>query len=397
VDFTSERIHEVLKELIKIPSPYFQEQAITEYVYQFMKNTGISTFRQKVAEAQLQDYEGENIIGFLDAGKEKTIMINAHMDTVYPSSDWKTDPYKPYVSGDEMVGLGAADMKGGLAVMLLLAEYLMNQLKEGITPNYNVILLASVDEEGPDSLGARIFLKDKLAKRVDYALVLESGQGLTRGEAAFPSVIHRSLGCYLYLITVTGQSAHAADPEAGANAIDTMGKVIEALKKVELEKSEGFSRPVSNVLWIKGGEKALSTPEKCELLVDFHVTPEENHEKLRQQISETIKALKLSVRTEVDFWRNGKGEPILYPPYDWDFNHPLTEALSKSCRNITGQLGENAPASICVGDFNHFSDAGIPTVILGPDGHHLHAGGEAVNLKDLEDLTAVLADFLLIG
>ncbi len=171
-----------------------------------------------------------------------------------------------------------------------------------------------MDEEGPDSLGARTFLQDKMAKQVDYALVLESGQGLSRGEGDFPSIIHRSLGSYLYLINVTGKSAHAADPEAGANAIETMGKIMEAIKKVELEEAIGFSPPVSNVLWIQGGERALSTPEKCEMLVDFHVTPKESHEQLKEKITESMKTLNLPVSVEVDYWRNGRGEPIMYPP-----------------------------------------------------------------------------------
>ncbi len=70
-----------------------------------MENTGLSTFRQMVADPQLQDYEGENIIGLLDAGRETTILIKAHMDTVYPTSDWKTNPYEPYLLGDRHAGI----------------------------------------------------------------------------------------------------------------------------------------------------------------------------------------------------------------------------------------------------------------------------------------------------
>ena len=46
-------------------------------------------------------------------------------------------------------------------------------------------------------------------------------------------------------------------------------------------------------------------------------------------------------------------------------------------------------------NFNHFSHAGIPTVILGPDGANLHAGEERVNLKQLDILVEILVDFLM--
>lgn len=285
-----ETIPALLAKLIAIPSPYFREHQVAEFVYQVMQHNGITTLRQKVADPTLQDYEGENIVGVLDAGKDTTILLNAHMDTVYPTQDWKSDPHQAHTMDGEMVGLGAADMKGGLAAMLMAQKEMMRRIRQGETPAHNVVYLASVDEEGPDSLGARRFLKDALARRIDYCLVLESGQGLSRGEAGFPTLIHGSLGCYLYRITVTGQSAHAADPEAGANAIDAMSHVLTALKEVPLEKAPGFSRPVCNTLWTQGGAKALSTPEKCEILVDFHVTPAEDSRKLKAKIKHQLQS-----------------------------------------------------------------------------------------------------------
>lgn len=389
-----ETLPALLKALIEIPSPYFKEDAITEYVYRFLENTGINTLRQQVADPLLREYKGENIVGVLDAGREKTILLNAHMDTVYPTADWKRNPFEAYVMGDRMVGLGAADMKGGLAAMLMTAKDLMEQVKVGKPPKYNMVFLASVDEEGPDSMGALSFLKEPLARQVDYAVVMESGQGLTRGEGRFPSIIHSSLGCYLYVITITGQSAHAADPDAGANAIEAMGQVLAAVKQVELEMMKGFSKPVCNPLWIEGGEKALSTPESCRILIDFHITPTEDRKQLKEKIIRQVEALQLPVSVTVDEWRNGRGDAVMYPPYTWGLAHPLTKTLSDSCLRVTGNKADQSPSSICVGDFNHFSYAGIPTMILGPDGDNLHAGGEEVSVKNLESLVKILVDFV---
>jgi succinyl-diaminopimelate desuccinylase len=314
------------------------------------------------------------------------------MATVYPTEGWTFPPLEGSLVDNEVYGLGAADMKGGLVSLLLALEECLKRIAEGAEPAFNIVFLASVDEEGPYSLGAKTFIRSRYAEKVDFSIVLESTRGLSSSKPSFPAIAYGYRGCYLYEIKVTGKSAHAADPASGANAIDAMAEIIRAIKTVPLEKHELFDDPVSNVIWINGGERALSTPEKCSILVDFHVTPSEDPARLKTRITEMLRSLNLGAKAEVDYMKDDLGEPMIYPPYLLDRKNRYLGLLAETCERREGKT--DLVTSMCVGDFNHFAGKGIPTVVLGPDGENLHHADEKVNLADIVKLKDILVDLV---
>ncbi len=382
----------LLNDLISIYSPYFREHEISEFVFRHMKDIGANPVRQEVIETRDYNYKCANVISMLDLDKPSTILINAHMDTIYPTEGWTYPPLKGTLVGDEVYGLGAADMKGGLVSLLLALEECLERIAQGEEPSFNVVFLASVDEEGPYSLGAKTFIRSRYAENVDLSIVLESTRGLCSAKPSFPSIAYGSRGCYLYEITVTGKSAHAADPASGTNAIDAMAEIIRAINTIPLEKHELFDDPVSNVIWINGGERALSTPEKCSILVDFHVTPSEDPARLKTRITEIILSLNLDAKIEIEYMKDDLGEPMIYPAYLLDRENRYLDLLAETCERHEGKVG--FVTSMCVGDFNHFAGKGIPTVVLGPDGENLHCADEKVNLADIVKLKDILVDLI---
>ena len=387
-----QKAYRVLNELLSMYSPYFKEHEISDYVYRYMSLIGASPIRQEVTENKEFNYSCHNVLSVLDFGKSETLVINAHMDTVYLTEGWTYPPLEGTLRGDDVYGLGAADMKGGLTSLLLCLEECLKRIKSGDEPEYNVIFLASVDEEGPYSLGAKTFLRSDYGKNIDFAIVLESSKGLCKGDVWFPTIVYGSKGCFLYEITVTGKSAHAAEPDSGVNAINKICKIVENIERVPLENHELFDNPVSNVIWISGGERALSTPEKCSILVDFHVTPAENKETLKSKIAEKIDSLHLNVDAAVAYMLDESGGPMIYAPYLFDrHNHYIAE-LAETCRDLEGSVSFDT--SICVGDFNHFAEKGIPTAVLGPDGENLHSHDEKVNINDIIKLKDILVNYI---
>ena len=390
---TESRILAVLSDLISIPSPYFQEHEIVKHVYNLFRNTGIDVSLQEVTEPSL-NYSCHNVIGHLNVGCSQTLLINAHLDTVFLTDDWSYDPYAATVTKDRVYGLGAADMKGGLSVAVSLMQEVMIRYKKGEKPGYNTIFLASVDEEGPFSLGVQTFIKN-LGITPDKALVLESSGGMIGGASDFPTVIDGSKGSYLYEVSVNGRSAHAADPSSGEHAINAAAKIINLIDKIPLEPHSRFSSPISNVIWIEGGERALSTPAKCNMLVDFHITPMESHSELMRKMLASIDELNLGTDVRVSPMLNEVGTPMVYPPYlleEKDFINEIVE----TCRRSTNSDVVVATSN-CVGDFNHFNAAGIPTIVLGPGGGNLHSGDEFVLRKDLVSLYDILLNYLYIS
>jgi len=58
-----ERATEVLKEMVKIYSPYFQEDLIMEYVYNWLKSRGLDAVYHRYHEKKVTNFRGTNVIG----------------------------------------------------------------------------------------------------------------------------------------------------------------------------------------------------------------------------------------------------------------------------------------------------------------------------------------------
>ena len=104
----------LLQQMVAIPSESQNEQAFAEFLANYLRE-------ELSMETQLQHVEGKsyNVIGRWNSGPhEKKLILGGHIDTVSPTPRWETDPYQLCTRGDELHGLGAADMKGGLAAQL---------------------------------------------------------------------------------------------------------------------------------------------------------------------------------------------------------------------------------------------------------------------------------------
>ncbi|MGC8947580.1 MAG: M20/M25/M40 family metallo-hydrolase, partial [Anaerolineae bacterium] len=100
-----------LQDLVRIPSPSTQEGLLAQRVLQEMERLGLREVRT--------DRIG-NVIGWVGQPDGPILMLNGHMDTVTLSNPaaWRHDPFGATVEGRRLYGLGACDMKGGLAAML---------------------------------------------------------------------------------------------------------------------------------------------------------------------------------------------------------------------------------------------------------------------------------------
>ena len=103
---------ELLKEMISIPSPSFEEDAVCSHVCKWLSDHGVEHRRV-----------GNNIIAEHIADPTRpTLLLCAHMDTVCPSPEYSFDPYKPENCPEDMVqGLGSND--DGASVVAMIAAY----------------------------------------------------------------------------------------------------------------------------------------------------------------------------------------------------------------------------------------------------------------------------------
>ena len=103
-----------------------------------------------------------NVICRVENGPGPTLLLNGHTDTVLRAEGWSCDPWQGKRVGDRFYGLGAADMKSGVAAAMLATRALAQHREDW---RGTVIFTAVVDEEAY-SVGAHALIDSGL--RADY-------------------------------------------------------------------------------------------------------------------------------------------------------------------------------------------------------------------------------------
>ena len=179
--------------------------------------------RQREFEVELQEVplagggSTHQAIGTLKGdGSGPSLMLCGHTDTsdwngeVFRRADWRHDPFAGDIEGGKLYGLGAINMKGGLASVLMAAE----ALRRSRLPRRGDLIVACVVAETGGGAGAQHLLASGL--RPDYCVVSEAGNldvGLI------------SVGYVQGLVRVIGEFKHRVPY---VNPIEKATKVIDA-------------------------------------------------------------------------------------------------------------------------------------------------------------------------
>ena len=137
---SEDHLVEMTSDMVRIPSYYGipnQETEVAKYVKSVFDANGIPCYLRDVADGRC------NVIATLDSGKPgKTIMFNAHMDTVEPNG-WE-DAFNPQVIDGKLYGRGSIDDKGPLACVIeaMLAIKAVGALEKG-----KIVVTGVLDEE----------------------------------------------------------------------------------------------------------------------------------------------------------------------------------------------------------------------------------------------------------
>src|SRR3954462_13209544 len=94
-------------DLVDVPSVSYDERKLTDWIEAELRHVpGLDVHRI-----------GDNVVARTQLDRSHRIILAGHTDTVPPNGNERAR-----IDGDHLRGLGAADMKGGLAVMLELAR-----------------------------------------------------------------------------------------------------------------------------------------------------------------------------------------------------------------------------------------------------------------------------------
>ncbi len=164
-----------------------------------------------------------------------------HTDVVPtgPIEDWNTDPFKAEIVEDMLYGRGAADMKGGIAAMVVAAEQFVQE-----HPDHNGIIafLITSDEEGPSINGTRKvieYLNDNNIK-IDWCVVGEPSSDKQLGDV----IRIGRRGSLNGILTINGVQGHVAFPELAENPI---------------HRASAFLAEISSIEWDQGNDSFPAT------------------------------------------------------------------------------------------------------------------------------------------
>ena len=253
-----ERLISWLQELIRIPSLTGQEKAIASYISQELSRLGYSP-----------QHKENNV--FLEVGQgSKSILLNAHLDTVDVSGQWTHDPFGAILENGKIFGRGASDDKGNIAAMLEIARLAKNHPLKG-----RLIFTFTTGEEYGAKLEAKgSYLLSKILK-ADKALVLEPQ---TDVEDKRMNLIYGCRGIENIKVFIRGKAAHTGYPQEGVNAISKCIEILSRLEKIDFHKVTTPNEEIKTIclpIFIKGGADIFRVPDKCETIIHCRTAPED--------------------------------------------------------------------------------------------------------------------------
>lgn len=234
---------DLLIKMVSIPSVSREEKEVADFLEKVLSDYGLNPHRN-----------GHNIWSICPTydPSKPTLLLNAHIDTVKPTSSWTISPFSPVIEDGKLYGLGTND--DGASVVSLLQVY--RQIIQS-PQQYNIVFLASCEEEVSGKNGIEQVLP--LLPHIDVALVGEP-TGMQ------PAIAEK--GLMVIDVTAHGKSGHAARNE-GENAIYKALDDIKWFRQFHFDKESPLLGPVKmSVTIIQAGTQHNVIPDQCKFTVD---------------------------------------------------------------------------------------------------------------------------------
>jgi succinyl-diaminopimelate desuccinylase len=278
------------------------------------------------------------------------ILLAGHLDTVPAQSN-----LPGRLEDGAVIGLGASDMKGGLAVMLELADWALGgelELDLGFL-FFTREELAAEESPVPGFLAA-------CPEALEAALVI----------VLEPTDNELHLGCVGNLsaeLTFRGVSAHSARPWTGENAIHKAAATLAPLAELEpldVEVDGLVFREVVSAVAIEGGIADNVVPDRCVARLNYRYAPGRSREQAEARVRE------LAGAAEVEILGNS-------PPAHVVLDRPLVTRLRE-----VGELAVRPKQAWT--PVAQFAEAGLDAVNLGPGAtRYAHRADEQVETGEL--------------
>ena len=267
--------YNILNDLVKFNTiKDNQNEEIINYIETYLKKYNFKT-----------EYKGKNLI--MSIGEKPSLGFLGHTDTVEYIEGWDTDPFQLTNKEGKLYGLGACDMKGGIAAMMDAVSQI-----DFLKLKYGMKLYFTYDEE----IGfGGIYEIKKAGEQFPNVMIF--------GEPTNNEILVGSKGLLEYELDFKGIKCHSSRPDKGKsanlNAIRFLSELDnwynQGIKEFE-EKAFEVPYTTMNVGIINGGSAINSIPAKCKVNIDFRIANQKQISKIKEKIEQLSKEYECNVK-----------------------------------------------------------------------------------------------------
>ena len=300
---------------------------------------------------------------------ERRILLLGDLDTAFPEEAHRAFPVRR--EGNLYFGPGAADMRGGLAVMISALEAIVSVGVEA--PSLDVVL--SADEQA-GSLGSRQVI-EAAASVCEWTLCVECSR---RGGKLMAARGHIGVGD----LVASGVESHAGSAhEDGVNALDLLARVIPPLNAL----SDHDTGSLVTVTMAEAGRRRSVIPGLARATLDVRAANAAEWDRLVSAIDETVAI-------------NGEGRVAVrtYAHRPGVVRTAGTEILLELIQGRAREIGVGIEAfdSAAAGSSAFAAKAGsIVMDGMGPTGGGLMTTDEHIDVASIPERGAILAATIL--
>ncbi len=308
----------------------------------------------------------------------RTLMFNGHYDVV-PVGDadaWTHSPFSGHIADGRIYGRGSTDMKAGIAACIAAVSALQ---RANFEPDGRIVMHFVADEEALGTHGTRYLVEHGYCDAATEALV---------GEPTAMHLVTAERGAVWLRVSTDGVSAHGSTPQLGANAIEHMSHVIDAISGMRFRKlHETLGAPTINIGTIRGGSKVNMVPDFCEIEIDRRTIPGETNDEIVAEFDAALSHLRehspdLHVRVVVDDFAEASQTP----------EGTSLVALLDEARTTFGIDGSEVGYAGATDARFLINQARVPSIVFGPGDPLLaHTVDEYVEIEQLVQATRAYA------
>lgn len=302
---------------------------------------------------------GDAVVARTELGRAERVILAGHLDTV-PAGD----NFPSRTEGDTLYGLGSADMKSGVAVMLRLAASLADPVRD-----CTYIFYDGEEVEAERNGLLRLSRSQPELLAADFAVLLEPTDAIVEGGCQ---------GTMRVDVSVGGVRAHSARSWNGVNAIHATGEVLDRLRSYEprqpvvdtLAFREGL-----NAVGVRGGVAGNVVPDECVVNVNYRFAPDTTEDEAEAHLRELFDGFDVTLTDSAPGARPGLDDP--------------------AAKSFVAAIGGEPRAKFGWTDVALFSALGVPAVNYGPgDPHVAHSRGEGVSQTQIRECERRLRKWL---